>query len=950
MTIMAQTMESMEIRGIRPKPPERESIHSGHFMISDFEAEAQDDEDELAVPVPDTLLIGKTSTNLQVVSVNNNCGSNYKTLKTTAQSLSIETSLTKLFQCMSLAYRQKLTSPKWNRFKGIRLRWKDKIRLNNVIWRCWHMQFITKKNSLVCQFASPLDVDTHNKPEAVVLEGKYWKRKLNAVTAEYKKWRMFYRNQKFGWTSKDGQDVLSEMEMLDWQPHSNDSTMMVDEDYMEFMSDTLFSTISAQPFAFPDTREIARGASLADFIQPSLVQLQPNLDDFMDTLEPLQELFYNTKLPPVPEECSTTGGNSTTDVTDLYRALGSTYQDMAPEPPPAPPPPPKLLPLAPPAYQHVPTKQEQTAVQYHNTTMNLTQQQQSQNQYQYHHPSSVPSVKSAGYYNMSSYQQQQQLSPPPPPNPASNPPSPPANVYTVSPNTRTSIRSNSLPLSEKQGSQQPRNEDVFAIPKLKHRNRSRSGSCLIAPAKSHPPPLVSTASDPAINTPQNSSSALLAQLLTSSCNTGTVFTYRAPLPGSLAATNSKTSVVQDKNNSNSSSLQMTGNSTLDSSAYNFNQNQSNTSTNTVNNQSSLSTSQSVAYPSHSGTGGSSSVRNLIQPVQLVTSTPDTFMFTATPGNRRGDKTQPVPILPHPQQSTQTATLLITTPTTVPVPVALTAAHQSPQVIGSASNSPKHPNPDSPGGSESLSLSPLNMGSPGNSPLSPNHTTKTTTKRTYKEHRRVCHINAEQKRRCNIKNGFDTLHALIPQLNQNPNVKLSKAAMLQKGAEYIRQLRNERNQLKDEMDSLRQQVECLNSAISNCQSLLPATGAPVSRHRASKMKEMYYEYVWARTQENWRFWILSLICEPLLVSFNNTVSTASLDDLYRSTLQWVEQHCSLVDLRPVVLNALRHLCTSTDILSDPGKLPAEAQAAAAASVTSKSTSSHGSNSNPNYGGR
>lgn len=36
--------------------------------------------------------------------------------------------------------RQKLTSPKWNRFKGIKLRWKDKIRLNNVIWRCWHMQ------------------------------------------------------------------------------------------------------------------------------------------------------------------------------------------------------------------------------------------------------------------------------------------------------------------------------------------------------------------------------------------------------------------------------------------------------------------------------------------------------------------------------------------------------------------------------------------------------------------------------------------------------------------------------------------------------------------------------------------------------------------------------------------------------------------------------------------
>lgn len=104
MTIMAQAMECMETRGIRPKPPERESIHSGHFMISDFEAEAQDDEDELAVPVPETLLNNKTSTNLQVVSVKSTCGSICKSA-TTCQSLSIETSLTKLFQCMSLAYR-----------------------------------------------------------------------------------------------------------------------------------------------------------------------------------------------------------------------------------------------------------------------------------------------------------------------------------------------------------------------------------------------------------------------------------------------------------------------------------------------------------------------------------------------------------------------------------------------------------------------------------------------------------------------------------------------------------------------------------------------------------------------------------------------------------------------------------------------------------------------------
>jgi len=46
--------------------------------------------------------------------------------------------------------------------------------------------------------------------------------------------------------------------------------------------------------------------------------------------------------------------------------------------------------------------------------------------------------------------------------------------------------------------------------------------------------------------------------------------------------------------------------------------------------------------------------------------------------------------------------------------------------------------------------------------------------------------------------------------------------------------------------------------SNCQAMLPATGAPVSRQRASKMREMFDEYVRIRTLENWKFWIVSFI--------------------------------------------------------------------------------------------
>lgn len=31
-------------------------------------------------------------------------------------------------------------SPKWKNFKGLRLLCRDKIRLNNAIWRAWYIQ------------------------------------------------------------------------------------------------------------------------------------------------------------------------------------------------------------------------------------------------------------------------------------------------------------------------------------------------------------------------------------------------------------------------------------------------------------------------------------------------------------------------------------------------------------------------------------------------------------------------------------------------------------------------------------------------------------------------------------------------------------------------------------------------------------------------------------------
>lgn len=88
------------------KRPEKEAIHSGHFMVSHFEAEEQDDEDEVAVPVPEDVARHHSTPSIQL---NFQPVAQYRGLESqkesSAQHLSIETSLSKLFQCMSLAYR-----------------------------------------------------------------------------------------------------------------------------------------------------------------------------------------------------------------------------------------------------------------------------------------------------------------------------------------------------------------------------------------------------------------------------------------------------------------------------------------------------------------------------------------------------------------------------------------------------------------------------------------------------------------------------------------------------------------------------------------------------------------------------------------------------------------------------------------------------------------------------
>ncbi|XP_045785773.1 MLX-interacting protein isoform X2 [Maniola jurtina] len=945
----------------RQTRPGKESIHSGHFMVSHFEAEEQDEYDDLAVPIPEEEQnVQKESaiaTYILPVPTEIFQRSDKEDSKQ-HQQLSIEISLTKLFKCMTLAYRQKLTSPKWNRFKGIKLRWKDKIRLNNVIWRCWHMQFIKKQNTLVCQFASPLDVDTHVKPETTILEGKYWKRRAEAVIAEYKKWRMFHIMRLLGKGDTSVQDSMSDMDTLESQCSDFAGTMLTDEDYLNFMSDTLFSTITShQPFAFPDCREIARGASLADFIQPSLGPLQPNLDDFMDTLEPLQDLLLTPRLPPVPEETTIPSEDT------LYRSAMSvdSYNTQ----------------------NYIAGNQNTTTVTMptsqmtiHGTSNNtqiMTMAEQSKNEQLRMYDSNRLFTQTELSNNMLGTQELL--------------PSYPQNAYE-----QQTAQAEQLHGAVYAG-KAPRMQYVNTQNKIITPQETYSKYSTALPPSQTAPETVSLLQQPL----QNSKYAVVIQGRSGYSREkprSRLSHYSNQLPGNHYQNYSQP--IQSPGHVSQQSFD--GRSVVRQSSPQLQYLQ--TSPVEYKAKSSPTTVRSFKLPSPplvpvtsqqvqvsvgvvnvaSGVGGVSAGSAAVRKLEQYRS------HSLPLGAQLGADwavSAPTPTHAHDAPSTHSARARETNPGTLRIRSRSTsggagaeggsaggaASVRRPPPLTSVASEPTLPQASvmlaqllSAQHSQSLyklnssleegvgvsdpTKSPILKGQPspiGSDIISPHHSRAQSLSppgspgseragsprdgREGREARRT-HLHAEQKRRYNIKNGFDTLQALIPHLNTNPAAKISKAAMLQKGAEYIKQLKAERNQIKEEMESLRQQIECLNNSISNCHSLLPATGAPVSRGRAGRLREMFAAHVASRTALNWKYWLFSVVSAALVESFSACVSCSSAADLVRTTLLWAEQHCSLVEMRPAVLNSLRVLCTTTDILTSPERLADEARAAAA----------------------
>ncbi|KAK2816300.1 hypothetical protein Q7C36_022571 [Tachysurus vachellii] len=848
-------------------------IHSGHFMVSSPHSD----------PVPRS-----RRSYYDFDTVNKPRCQTYSFGPFSSGRLSIDPTLTRLFECMTLAYSGKIVSPKWKSFKGLKLLWRDKIRLNNGIWRAWFIQYVEKRKNPVCGFVTPLEgseADAHRKPEAIVLEGSYWKRRIEVVIKEYHKWRIYYKKRKH----KDHVPVLqttpicrSGLEKWSNQMYpepeaSQEEVHMFDLDcFLSDISDTLF-TMTQKPSPWSEKYQNTY-TSNADMIQPGLTPLQPSLDDLMD----IPDIFASYRVhPPVQSGYadsalfeSSSGSlfpsahtSAVINTPLIHTGSQITQPNMTVE----------SLPQSSSAeglschgYPHHPLTPE---MPFDTSRMTSNPKFKSHLQYsEYHH-------SPASLQNMGSYGQS----------------------YSV-----PGIVSGPSNMSSASMSQE--NPYIYSNTCLKYRHASgnQSGSSVVT----SPTVITHTGSMNVVaHDPQEGQSYSMLDMLDYQ-----QASVAPPLP-SQAHCFSVPQQVTVGSGTGKHKQKMGGGRRFPAAT---------------------AADVSVAPPTQTSClakllSSSSQERKPtvgFDPpfVGLKCHRPASPILASTssmPVGQRGSQ-----VSQHPPWSPAEVPLQCQLPMMVHSNVSHGSCISSLLVPKTEKLSPVQIQPP-----ERTSLTVSFSGSFG--PTSPtmlpektsesSHTlsgiTKTEPNRT--DTRRITHISAEQKRRFNIKLGFDTLHSLVTTLSSQPSIKISKATTLQKTAEYISKMQQERAQLHEEAQRLRDEILALNSAINVCQQQLPATGVPITRQRFDHMRERFREYVRSQTLQNWKFWLFSVIMEPLFESYNVMVSTASVEEMCRTTLTWLDQHCSLPALRPTVLSSLRLLSTTTSILTDPSLVPEQA---------------------------
>ncbi|CAI2348957.1 unnamed protein product [Caenorhabditis sp. 36 PRJEB53466] len=970
-------------------------IHSGHFMCSNLHDDTVADEDEEDVEVDVVEDDDKSTETLKNKALDERPVTFYKFGAGKTQSIAIDVSLNKLNKCIKVAYN-KMTTPKWKDFKGLRLHWKQRIRLNNVIWRAYYIEFrkkeTKKRKKPFCYFAVPDDDTTHQKIEGSIVEGMYWKRKMEGVCAQYKRWRIRSKHnfcaEKGGMvatcSSSSVSSLSGELRRKRKQPSHKESVdnttarkfeppaklqrsqtpkhTISDEfawaldDLDNVFTDDFLNSLS-EPYMFPDCRD-AYGGNNADIMQPGLLSLQPDLEDIMMSFAaemadspPFPHGDRETMRTPNPQDQRPSTSSQPSQMRRSASSSASLHQmqvaqqqqqpqqeqqqHQIQQPVARPPTQDFLGPSIMMDYRMMPTRQSSAITSQMLMLSQSASTSSSQPQYSTssHYNSNFVPVRNA----MTSHHQNHPHSTWSKQNFLTSIPHQSQMERILNNQVRTPLVPTQTDPYMPQFLQSPQAAPQIHDP-------------LMAPSRSWwlDSPLTASVQSPlSVATPlplanQSGPQTPLGQLIGGGADAhsggfiignnglmnhglkmgGPTLTQRLEQPGIASSHNALFGNMDNKpkvftplaSQQAQSPLDFTSLSRLRTSSLNESWKMTDNSPTYQALAAAVNTRPSVL---------GADMRNAHDGGQSAFGSPSTSTSIAD---------VPAPLA---QPPTPVQPKIIPPKRVEPEPVVQRQQSCDVNLLNGSNKSglqnTSKADEKAVGRQYSTELKetkeePLPMSAPSSVKSMRRQAPDSTLHP--EERKRILHLHAEQNRRSALKDGFDQLMDIIPDLYSG-GVKPTNAVVLAKAADHIRRLQGDKWEKTQKIDEAKSKIEKLNQRIASLQSNLPQSSAPSSSSQVdskTSLETFFDRYVKDGTKKDWRFWVMCQMLKPLCVTQTNSYASSvagdssSRNEVAATCSDWLNKNWKATELRPLASTLLVSLATNSSILAEPETLP------------------------------
>uniref|UniRef100_A0A914Y9X2 BHLH domain-containing protein n=1 Tax=Panagrolaimus superbus TaxID=310955 RepID=A0A914Y9X2_9BILA len=948
----------------------KEPIHSGHFMTSNpHEVKPDEDDEDFEVDVVDVddsmtdIAQEKVARQDKELLKDEKPVTFYKFGPEKTQSIAIDVSLNKLKKCINVAY-MKLTTPKWKDFKGLKMQWKHRIRLNNVIWRAYYMEFRKpdkKKKTPYCYFAVPDDDTTHTKIEGSVLEGMYWKRRMEAVCAQYKRWRTYNRPAK-----KKSKACCRKREnsctcIPSRPPQSQTPNMTsyndlfdVDEFDNEF-TNSLFESLNV-PFLFPNPKEIGPDSvGNADIMQPCLLSLQPSIDEInlvngvdmnhADSHIILPEVVpANLQIPPYrPKEYKEYKEYDNGSMSMEYRNQQPTRQSSA-------------------VSQNVLMSTQMSQPLYSRAIYDSVAQLHHSSPQSFGNEDSSGRASSTISFGTSTPQPQTYMSPhiiaavsgstviQPSPSPVF------ANSQTSSPfsNHDSNVFRNKFIMENNLHHQQQQHQFWINSVQQQHYLQNEQNRRAIQMLQSQAPHQSPLGISPTMGMSNGNMQFGSTLLNLSNANTASSSTLTNLIQRNNIMSNQQMHFMHN-NNSPLSRYLAPNNSDIHQQQQQLQQ------TTLPSPQQQISSSNQISgilqtkpnetrleYPYHNGFAQIKMEKPFIKQQAETDSeiSDDIYRSITNPASAEPSGStfsQLTPSFQSLRTESQPSAQIFKSASTGDTPAnsAPPTTQYSQRYNGRAQkrvasnistrSSPNYTQVASTSSSDAiLSDSETNEKSDD----IPKRKRRATSSRTEQiddslhpeERKRILHLNAEKNRRNALKDGFDMLTTVIPAIEE-AGIKPTNAVVLNRAAQYIRSLRTESERRKEDLVTFKERIEKMNAKIAMLQSNLPSTcrsqsSSVANANMKNQIEQSFDRHVRNQSRLNYRYWLMAHTMRPLIQSYAKSVHTDSSDKqkVIASAQKWLNENWNVASLRPLASQMLIYLATEGNLLKNSSALP------------------------------